>query len=106
MKLLPDDRKRDPINPDSSGAVAEENDLEKKPVANVSDRGSEKLRETSNEQAIVEENARDYGDKKHIDQDKTNQPELEQKATVRPDAEKKVREQAASRHKMKLRSRK
>ena len=106
MKLLPYDRKRDPINPDSSGAVAEENNLEKKQIANTTDCGSEKLREKSNEQSIVEDSARDYGDKKHTDLEKINQEAIGQKAHVRQDAKKKVREEAASRHKMKLRSRK
>ena len=64
------------------------------------------MREKSNEQSIVEDNARDYGDKKHIDLEKINQEPIGQKAHVRQDAKKKVREEAASRHKMKLRSRK
>ena len=106
MKLLPSDREREPISTDSYGAVAGDNELETKDHANTTVRGSVKLRNKTVEHPIVEENARDYGDKKHNDLVKINKEHPERKAYVRTDAKKEVREAAASRHEMKLRSRK
>ena len=106
MKLLHYDRERDAIKKsDGSEAVATSEDLAKEKAA-TPDPVSEELKEENNEHSIVKAKARDYGDKKHIDLEKLNEKEIEQTAKVQSDAKKKVRDAAASRHKMTLRSRK
>ena len=106
MKLLHYDRERDAIKKsDGSEAVAIGDELAKEKAAKPVP-VSEELKEETDEHSIVKANARDYGDKKHIDLEKLNEKEIEPTARVQSDAKKEVRDVAANRHKMTLRSRK